>query len=474
MFRRKNGYREGDMLACCIAALLADGPLDTVTETRVTIDATKTLAVMQPEALGVGVAVWDEHMLDPEIAGLVKNAGWKVVRYPGGSYADLYQWKTHSSTQGIEANIQKGKDFDSFMAMCKKSGTTPLITVNYGSNPEGTAGADPAYAADWVRHANVEKKYGVKYWEIGNEVYGNGFYNGKGWEVDLHAPEMGERLKNPLLGPTEYGKNVALFAKAMKAVDPTVKIGAVMTTPGGWPDGVEPDWNTNVLRECGRDVDFVVVHWYGEGKSQQEILDSLRKVPEIVSKLKAKGLSVAGREIPVWMTEGDGNDTNMRATGALFAADHYMTWLSSGAAHVNWWNLHNGLSHWQGRYGDQGILSSGHSTRGVAQPAANTPFPPYYGVQMVAKAVRPGDSFVACSSSRPTLLAYAAKRPDGRMSVMLINEDTDHATEATLSGLTGKAFERWEYLPGAARIRRSRVDAGKVKVPANGIVVLSG
>lgn len=28
----------------------------------------------------------------------------------------------------------------------------------------------------------------MKYWEIGNEVYGNGHYgNGKGWETDTHA-----------------------------------------------------------------------------------------------------------------------------------------------------------------------------------------------------------------------------------------------------------------------------------------------
>ncbi|HEY0866411.1 MAG TPA: hypothetical protein VGE01_03475 [Fimbriimonas sp.] len=467
------------MLTLCLAASVLGGPLDTVTETRVRIDALKNLAVMQPEALGIGVAVWDEHMLDKEIPSLVRNAGWKVVRYPGGSYADLYQWKTHSATKGMEANIQPGKDFDSFMGLCRKSGTTPLITVNYGSNPDGTGGAEPAYAAEWVRYANKTKGYGVKYWEIGNEVYGNGFYNGKGWEVDLHSPESGERLKNPLLGPTEYGRNVSRFSKAMKAEDPTVKVGAVMTTPGGWPDGVEPDWNTNVLKECGTDVDFVVVHWYGEGKSQQEILDSLRKVPELLAKLKAKCLSIAGREIPIWMTEGDGNDTNLRASGALFAADHYMTWLGNGAAHVNWWNLHNGLSHWQGQYGDQGILSSGHTNRGVAQPPANTPFSPYYGVQMVDRAAKPGDTFVPAASDRKTLVAHAVRQKSGRLAVMLINQDTDHATlaEIEIAGFKpGTPGDRFELGRGQSRIKRSRIEAEpklKVAVPATGIVVVT-
>lgn len=37
-----------------------------------------------------------------------------------------------------------------------------------------------------MRYANVTQHYGAKYWEIGNELYGNGHY-GSGWETDTHA-----------------------------------------------------------------------------------------------------------------------------------------------------------------------------------------------------------------------------------------------------------------------------------------------
>ena len=31
--------------------------------------------------------------------------------------------------------------------------------------------------------------FGIKYWEIGNELYGNGYYYGScGWEADMHVP----------------------------------------------------------------------------------------------------------------------------------------------------------------------------------------------------------------------------------------------------------------------------------------------
>ena len=48
----------------------------------------------------------------------------------------------------------------------------------------------------------------------------------------------------------------------MKAVDPTVKIGAVLTTPGNWPDGIVAGgdagtWNQVVLSIAGPYIDFV-------------------------------------------------------------------------------------------------------------------------------------------------------------------------------------------------------------------------
>src|SRR5436190_1896173 len=84
--------------------------------------------------------------------------------------------------------------------------------------------------AAWVRYANVTKGYGAKYWEIGNEIYGNGHY-GADWEADSH----------PAKTPVEYANNVVAYADAMKAVDPSVKIGAVLTTPANWPDAVLAD-----------------------------------------------------------------------------------------------------------------------------------------------------------------------------------------------------------------------------------------
>ena len=36
---------------------------------------------------------------------------------------------------------------------------------------------------------NHPAPFGIKYWEVGNELYGNGYYYGScGWEADMHVP----------------------------------------------------------------------------------------------------------------------------------------------------------------------------------------------------------------------------------------------------------------------------------------------
>ncbi|MFD1052469.1 alpha-L-arabinofuranosidase, partial [Kibdelosporangium lantanae] len=162
-------------------------------------------------------AVWDSELGTNTVADLLGGAGVRMMRYPGGSYADIYHWKDNTAPGGY---VAPNTDFDTFMGGVRRAGGQPIIIANYGT---GT----PQEAADWVRYANVTKGYGAKYWEIGNELYGNGHY-GANWEADNHADKS----------PTGYANEVVAYADAMKAVDPTIKVGAVLTTPANWPDAI--------------------------------------------------------------------------------------------------------------------------------------------------------------------------------------------------------------------------------------------
>lgn len=89
--------------------------------------------------------------------------------------------------------------FDRFAAWLGTiPGSQALICVNFGT---GT----PEEAAAWVRYANVQKKYGIRKWHVGNEVDGH-------WE------EGGP------VDPAQYAVRFAAFSKAMKAVDPTIEV----------------------------------------------------------------------------------------------------------------------------------------------------------------------------------------------------------------------------------------------------------
>jgi alpha-galactosidase len=75
------------------------------------------------------------------------------------------------------------------------------------------------------------------------------------------------------------------------------------------------------------------------------------------------------------------------------------------------------------------MLSSG----ATCEPALNTPFPAYYGAEMVGKLGSGGDTLVKASSSSPLLVAHAVRRSNGNLDVMLINKDPNNSATVSLS-----------------------------------------
>ncbi|WP_433287922.1 cellulose binding domain-containing protein [Micromonospora sp. CA-244673] len=419
--RRVTAYAASLLLA--LAAPAAVGPpaagaaADPVT---VTVNARAGLATVPDTALGLNHAIWDAQLGSTETSDLLRAAGVKMLRYPGGSYADIYHWRTHTGPGGY---VAPNTDFDTFMAATRRVGAEPMIIANYGT---GT----PAEAAEWVRYANVTKGYGARWWTVGNENYGNGHY-GSAWEADDH----------PDKSATQYARLVVEYADAMKAVDPGIKVGAVLTMPGNWPDGLtagaDPGpWNQTVLSLAGPKIDFVDVHWY-PGGTAAESLARTSHLPDAAWLLRQQIARYAGPDagrIGISFTElnvGAGQNTQ---PGALFLADAYSGLLEQGVFTVQWWNTHNGIGTvsqvaGQTDYGDFGLLSSGGCTAdgSVCEPPFNTPFAPYHGLSMMNLFARAGDQLVRAGSDEPLVAAHAARRPDGSLAVLLLNKDPDTA-----------------------------------------------
>ena len=452
--------------------LYQDGQLVWGTEpgaaASVTVNVANALGKLSPIAFGVNTAVWDGNLLDAQVPGLLSATGAKVLRYPGGSTSDVYHWQSNTTVPN-QSFANPNNTFDAFMGVAQAAGAQTMITVNYGS---GT----PQEAANWVQYANkggagytgpvptyaggssTGHTYGVKYWEIGNEIYGNSTYGGN-WEYDTNAP-----------GPQAYGTNVVAYSQAMKAVDPSIQIGVVLTAPGNWPDSqtsaTSPQpWNNTILPIACSSIDFVVVHWYPQGptgESDSALLGAAENgestsvsftpsISSMISTLRSELNQYCGAhasEVQIMVTETNSVSFNpgKQTTGlvnALYLDDDYMTWLENGVANVDWWTTHNGAvggtndsSSLYGttQFGDYGLLSNGSCTSAtVCEPAVNTPFPAYYGLQMLSHLGKAGDTMISASSGNSLVGVHVVRQANGHLAILLINKDPTTTFDVTLS-----------------------------------------
>ncbi|HEX7734599.1 MAG TPA: cellulose-binding protein [Ktedonobacteraceae bacterium] len=429
------------LLVMCIAPAYAD---TNTTSAQVKVNLRQVLSTISPLALGVNAAVWDSNLLDAQVPGLLRADGVRVMRYPGGSTADAFHWQTNTLDNGSSAGLDT---FDQFMQVVQKVGATPIITVNYGT---GT----PEEAAAWVKYANLTKHYHIRYWEIGNELYGNGTY-GANWESDKHAQ-----------GPAAYATNSLQFIQAMKAADPFIQIGLVLTAPGNWPDGQTSasspqPWNDTVLSSTCSAADFVAIHWYPQGPTGESDAGLLAapangestsvsytpSIPSMVSTLHGELNQYCGTrasQIKIMATETNSVSYNpgkqtTNLVNALYLAENYLTWLANGVTNVDWWDVHNSIMtgdnnspdlYGTNNFGDYGMLSVGNT----GEPPAETPFPAYYGLQIVSKVVQGFGQVVAVSSSQSLVQAFAVRQRDGSIAVLLVNTDPNTTYTVSLSG----------------------------------------
>ena len=411
----------------------------------VTVNATSGLGTIPSDAIGLGTAVYDGYMNDAPIPGLLKAAGIDALRYPGGSYSDIYNWQTGTAVAG--GYVAPNTGWSSFLTTAKAAGAEPIVTVNYGT---GTT----ALASAWAQNA-VAGSDNVKYWEIGNEVYGNGTY-GANWETDSHCDTSlngspvtigSEPSQTYNCGPTQYAANVLSYISAIHAVDPSAKVCAVLTTPGFWPDGVTnseypQSWNQTVLTALGSHTQCVIVHYYPGGTTAAGMLTDPQDIPGIMSSLHSEISQYAGisnaASVPVIVTETNSTIDMDTQPGALFTADLYMTWLENGASNVDYWDEHNGIgtvSTVDGAtdYGDSGMFSNGSNGSGSTEPAVETPFAPYYAAEMLTKLGSPGDTLVTSTSSNALVRVHAVRRAGGSLDVLIDNEDPSNAYTVNLA-----------------------------------------
>ncbi len=402
------------------------------------------------DPLGVNTASWDSNFPDASIATSLSSAGTGLIRYPGGSYADGYLWQpnTFNGTTDPVDFAQYAKQVDAITSGQK------FVTVNYGSDT-------PQDAAAWVTQSATSGE-GVSLWEIGNEEYGS-------WETDNHA--------NPHTAAS-YASNGLSYMQAMKAANPNAQICYDYGMDGNLAPGSGvtnyQQWNSTILSADAADINCADVHWYPINglptESVQSIMSLVDNIPAAAAEVHS---ALATYDPSAYFVVGETNMSqtanawNEQPVGALFAAANAMEWLSFGAQSVDWWDVHN--------YGtptaDFGMFSSGSS----GEPAADTPYPPYYGYALAAKLAVKGAKVGTLLVPTPNVYAYYSQQSGGGYSVMLVNADPANGYTISMSslGITSATETEYTYSAASPAIATGSLSGQAVNVPAESIVVLT-
>jgi len=321
-------------------------------------------------------------------------------------------------------------------------------TVGFWANlrSSGPLSVDDGYNFLRIAHPAA---LAIKYWEVGNEMYYNGWNTNHNAETDLHAPYIypngyganntfDSRASLTALSPTSYGQNAAPFIQAMKAVDPTIKIGLDFDAPGA-TDPISPLWNPNLVQAAcaAGNFDMVLIHYYPgtyNGVMPSELVSLPQTdIPAVVGDVKANLAQYCpanAANIQFWMTETSPNGT--LATNfpqpvlALFAIDEYFTALTNGYQNVDWLELHNGT-----------FLSE-----------TEVPGPVFYGMEMMHSMAAPGDAIVTVSSTNAAVLGWGALKTTGKGSVILVNTNatTPLVVQLNFSGASlGETAMEYSY-----------------------------
>ncbi|MCS6871150.1 MAG: hypothetical protein NZ571_06805 [Anaerolineae bacterium] len=278
------------LLLCLIASLWAFG-VSYADEATISI-RTEPLGKISPYVFGANYGPW--AALPARLWDQAAESGISLLRFPGGAWGD-------------ENDLQP-YHIDPFIKLARRLNAEPLIHVRF-------LNSTPERAARLVRHVNVERGYGVRFWSIGNEP-------------DLYKS----------YSPEQFAKQWRAFALAMRAVDPNI----LLVGPDISQYPVSPDdyhaplrrWIRAFLRENADLVNIVSVHRYPLPRTLDAPLATISQLREtakqwdyLINDLRRVIREVTGRDYPIGILEVNSHWT--RTIGGEATPDSFF--------HAIWW-----------------------------------------------------------------------------------------------------------------------------------------
>ncbi len=218
-----------------------------------------------------------------EVIAALKQLHSGVYRFPGGNFVSAHEWRNAVGEidkrppiyDPVWRAVQPNDvGTDEFLTLCRLLDVEPYITVSAGFGDawsarelvEYTNGAITTPMGKWRAANGHPKPYNVKLWGIGNEPWG---------DYQMGAMSL-----------PQYEIKHNQFAKAMRQVDPTIKLiagGAMPDVMEGAdqsrringqyvPDYLSPaDWSGQLLLNCLDNIDMLSEHYYASGTQHTDI-----------------------------------------------------------------------------------------------------------------------------------------------------------------------------------------------------------
>ena len=437
--------------------------------------ATQMVRTVDAKVFGVNQVAWDGNVYSSTSVSIMNDLGNPCLRWPGGSWGDGYHWTNEYRGWGSYSS--------DFIKLATNTHAQAFIICNYGSS-------DANEAAFGVRMFNVTNHCNFKYWEIGNEVGGS-------WETDnnTNAPWQPH-------DPWTYAMRFTNYYTQMKAVDPTIKIGAVADiTEDGTSNytnhpvvnprtGVTHNGWTPVmltyLRSNNITPDFLIEHKYPPSDGDTcNLLYSSTWASDVASlrQMVTDYLGSAGTNITLECTENGspGDAQSVSLVGGLCDADSIGQVLQTELNSRLWWDTRNGggsitnsdpaLYGWRTNasgyfFEDGGIVyNSG---------APTNRYPKYYVAKLMPFFASGGDTVVKASSDYPLLAMYSVKRTNGTLSLLVINKSSSsNLTAAVNFGGWLPATNATIYSYGIPQDNAARTGIGSWDIATN-IITTAG
>ncbi len=233
-----------------------------------------------------------------DVMALLKELNSPVYRWPGGNFVSGYDWKDgigdrdrrpprkNPAWRGVESN---DVGIHEFVRFCELLNTEPYIAVNAGLGHADVArqqveycnGAVTTPMGKWRAQNGSTEPWAVKWWSIGNEMYGN-------WQLGHMSTDAFVQKHNE-------------FADMMRSADPDIVLIAV---------GEVGPWDEMMLANCADNMDLMSEHFYRQDYHGGGLMTHVKQIPDAIRQkavahrgYREKIPALDGKDIRICMDE---------------------------------------------------------------------------------------------------------------------------------------------------------------------------